>query len=57
MYTSVSSPSAIPLLFKEASLAQVVLSAQGQAAEGEPQVLGSTGLFVSAVCAAFKTET
>lgn len=57
MYTSVSSPSAIPLLFKEASLAQVVLSTQGQAAEGEPQVLGSTGLFVSAVCAAFKTET
>lgn len=51
-----SSPSAVPLLFKEAPLAQVVLSSQRQAAQGEPQVLGPAGLLLSALCAAAKTE-
>ena len=51
-----SSPSAVPLLFKEAPLAQVVLSSQRQAAQGESQVLGPAGLLLSALRAAAKTE-
>lgn len=50
-----SSPSPIPLLFKEAPLAQVVLSTQRQTAEGDPQVLSSIGLLLSAVCGTART--
>lgn len=54
--TSMSAPSPLPLLLKEAPLTQVVLSTQRQAAQGQPQVLSSTRLLLSALCAAARAE-
>lgn len=49
LQSSMSSPPPLPLLFKEAPLTQVVLSTQRQAAQGQPQVLSTTRLLLSAL--------
>lgn len=48
--------SPVPLLLEEASLAQVVLPPQGEAAQGETQVLRSAGLLLLDVAAADEGE-
>lgn len=49
---AVASSPAVPLLLEEAPLAQVVLPAQRQAAQGEPQVLRPARLLLSGLGAA-----
>ena len=53
---AVAPPPLLPLLLEEPPLAQVVLPPQGQAPQGQPQVLGPCALLPRAVPAAARAE-
>lgn len=56
LQSTVSSSSPLPLLFEEASLAQIVLSTQRQAPQGQPQIFSPVRFLLSALCAAARAE-